>query len=58
MNYPDGFRPKIRKHWVDYRCPKCGETWEVLFVEDMGFDEPYDCDQIYCPECGQEGEVA
>jgi DNA-directed RNA polymerase subunit RPC12/RpoP len=58
MNYPDGFIPKIEKHWVDYRCPKCGKIWEVLYVKDMGFDEPYDSDHIYCPECGQEGEVA
>ena len=58
MNYPDGFRPKIEKHWVDCRCPKCGYEWETLMLTEFGMSYFADEDNgDKCPECGEEGEV-
>jgi DNA-directed RNA polymerase subunit RPC12/RpoP len=37
------------ERYLDYRCPACGERYEVLCREDTGLWEPVR--EARCPEC-------
>ena len=38
-----------------YHCG-CGNVWEVYGYNELGGWFPYDEDDVYCDECGEEGE--
>jgi hypothetical protein len=42
---------------LEARCPECGRTWEVEGHIDYGLWLPERDDDLFCEECGAEGEV-
>lgn len=44
-------------HWREVRCPECDWTWEVAGHYEYCIWLPERDDDLYCEECGAEGEA-
>lgn len=57
MGYPDGMAAPSRHHdTMTCTNPDCGTVWTVEFITDLGSTRPANDEDVYCPDCGQEGE--
>lgn len=57
MPYPDNMPPS-RRAVEEFRCtnPECEmKSWEVSGVHDLGTFRADNDDDVFCPDCGKEG---
>jgi len=56
-NYPDGM-PGPQDIEIRILCTneKCEHTWKAPAVRDLGMTDLVEPEDIYCPNCGTEGE--